>query len=89
MQRKTWTPEQDSILRAGRAAGRAWATISWQTGRSRGSCIERAKALGVPEKLPATTPERTGRDSLPAGSEVSWQILTEGTSLAGTPYPRS
>ena len=98
MRKISWTPEQDAKLFALRTEGRTWEDIEVELGRKRTVCFERLrglialqKSLEPPKPPPAPQPKpinRVGLGSqpLPPGHPVSWNIITAGTSLAGTPY---
>ena len=58
-----WTPAEDDILREGRAEGLSYATLARRLGRTRNSCISRARRTRIPspskpvvEALPAAPP---------------------------------
>jgi hypothetical protein len=62
--------------------------IAAELGVSRNAAIERGRRVGArlppPEHVPA--PEDPDRPPLAPGHPISWQILTDGTCLAGAPY---
>lgn len=84
-----WTEARDAQLRRFRAEGATWDVIAAALGVSRYTAIERGRRIGArkppPEHKPV--PEDPGRDSLPPGDPRTWGSLTEGTILAGSPYP--
>ncbi len=85
----TWTDAQDTQIRRLRAEGAAWDAIAALLGLTRWSVIERGRRIGARPPPPDTTPrpEDPDREPLPAGHPVSWNALTAGTVLDGTPYP--
>lgn len=84
-----WTDAQDSQIKRLRGEGEAWDAIAAALGLSRWTVIERGRRLGAhrPPKEFVPPPEDPGRDPLPAGHPRSWNVITEGTVLEGTPYP--
>ncbi len=85
-----WTDQRDTILRTLREQGRSWDVIAAVFRISRWAAIERARKIGahipLPPRIPRE-PDAGNREPLPAGHPLAWQILTEGTLLAGTAYP--
>ena len=86
-----WTDHRDTILRTLREQGRSWDVIAAVFRISRWAAIERARKIGAHIPLPPRTPREPtapgNREPLPAGHPLAWQVLTEGTLLAGTAYP--
>jgi hypothetical protein len=97
-----WTALADDTILRLRQAGATWDAIAASVGASRNSVMERGKHLllgtaepasadiAAPPASPATEPPRrfiTDRAPLPPGHPLSWAVLTDGTSLAGTAYP--
>ena len=84
-----WTDAQDTRIRRLRAEGASWDSIAALLGLSRWSVIERGRRIGArpPVREAVTPPEDPGRDPLPAGHPRSWDVLTAGTVLEGSPYP--
>jgi hypothetical protein len=91
-----WTEPDDDILRECRAAGASWSDISLLLGVTPNAAAERGRTLRAriaPRPPPGPPPppahmRNPGRESLPAGHPVTWNLLTEGTSAANTPYPK-
>lgn len=85
-----WTDQRDTILRTLREQGRSWDVIAAVFRISRWAAIERARKIGahipLPPRIPRE-PDAGNREPLPTGHPLAWQILTEGTLLAGTAYP--
>ena len=85
-----WTELRDAVLRTLREQGRSWDIIAASMGISRWAAIERARRIGAHIPLPprpARAPAPDTREPLHAGHPLAWQVLTEGTLLAGTAYP--
>jgi hypothetical protein len=86
-----WTELRDRALRTLREQGKSWDLIATALGMSRWAAIERARAIGAHIPLPPRPPRPEkgpgGREPLPAGHPLAWQVLTEGTLLAGEAYP--
>lgn len=85
-----WTDQRDTILRTLREQGRSWDVIAAVFRISRWAAIERARKIGAHIPLPPRIPRESGpgnREPLPTGHPLAWQILTQGTLLAGTSYP--
>ena len=90
--RRNWTDQADATIKAMRATGATWAAIGAALGLSRNTVIERGRrirAAGGPQpvaKVPRSPEEDPNRGALPAGHEITWGLLIEGTVLEGTPY---
>jgi hypothetical protein len=84
-----WTAAQDARLRRLRAEGADWDHIAALLALSRCAAIERAGRIGACRPPPDFVPpaEDPERDPLPAGHPSAWGAITEGTLLAGMPYP--
>ena len=85
-----WNDQRDTVLRTMREKAHSWDVIARAIGISRWAAIERARAIGAHIPLPPRTPRQpdaSNREALPAGHPLAWQILTEGTLLAGAAYP--
>ena len=89
-----WTDCDDDILRECRAARASWADISLLLGVSPNAAAERGRTLKArigPRRPPPPPPpphmRDLGREALPPGHPVTWDLLTAGTSASGTPYP--
>jgi hypothetical protein len=86
-----WTPAMDSRMCRMRLDGLSWAAIAGALHLSRDAVTARGRRLGLQRPLapaPAAAPEMDlSREPLPAGHPIAWDLLVEGTCLAGTPYP--
>ena len=83
------TPPLDPQIRRMRAEGASWDEIAADLHVSRWAVIDRARKLGA-GRLPTQALEMThdlGREPLPAGHRVSWDVLLAGTILEGNSYP--
>lgn len=90
-----WTPQADARLARMRNEGASIRALAAAFGLSRSTVAERAGRIGLalPDKA-ASQPQQTdtesapdpARDPLPAGHPISWGLITNGTSLEGTPY---
>jgi hypothetical protein len=71
-----------------RLEGASWDAIAAALKVSPTEAIMRADRIGM-RGLPARPPRREdpAREPLAAGHPLSWGVLTQGTSLAGTRYP--
>ena len=85
----TWTAPRDTLLRRLRADGQSWEGIAAQMRISRWAVVERGRRIGARKlELPPAPPAADlGREPLPAGHPIAWQILTAGTLLADSHYP--
>lgn len=87
-----WTQHADSRLLHLRAGGLPWHTVAADLRVGRNAAIERARRLGL-TPLTRVRParpmavERIDRNPLPPGHPISWQAITDRTSLAGERYP--
>jgi hypothetical protein len=84
-----WTAAQDMQIKRMRAEGSAWDAIAAALGVTRWTAIERGRRIGAlrPPADFVPQPENPLRDALPAGHPRSWDVLTQGTILEGSPYP--
>jgi len=84
-----WSEATDAKLRRLRAEGATWDAIATELSISRYTAIERGRRIGAPRPPPEhkPAPEDPGRAPLCPGHPRTWGALTEGTVLAGTPYP--
>jgi hypothetical protein len=84
-----WTEAQDSQIRRLRAEGASWDTVATILGLARWTVIDRGRRIRAlrPLRQSMTPQEDPSRDPLPAGHPRSWNVLTAGTVLEGTPYP--
>jgi hypothetical protein len=84
-----WTAAQDMQIKRMRAEGSPWDAIAAVLGVTRWTAIERGRRIGA-QRPPVDfvpEPENPMRDPLPAGHPRSWDALTRGTVLEGSPYP--
>ena len=86
-----WTDQRDTVLRTMREKAHSWDVKARAFGISRWAAIERARKIGAHIPLPPRTPRASdggdNREALPTGHPLAWQILTQGTLLAGVAYP--
>ena len=88
--RTVWTTELDGKLRALRDAGRTWDGIAAEMKLGRNTVLERGRKIGarrVPVQVPQVIEESKDRPARGAGHPACWSLLTDGTPLAGMPYP--
>jgi hypothetical protein len=83
-----WSEPRDVRLKRMRSEGISWDVIADELGISRNAARERGRRVGarLPPPDHVAAPLDADRPPLPPGHPISWGILTEGTSLAGTPY---
>ena len=86
-----WTPPRDAQMRRLRMEGATWAEIGLSLGVTAEMARERGRRIGAPRR-PATAAqppreEDQARPPLPPGHPRAWRLLTEGTLLAGSPWP--
>ena len=98
-QRIVWTAQADTEILRLRRAGVTWDAIAHRLAVGRNSVVARGQALlrGTqdapparavsPPARPPALPSVTDRQPLPPGHPTAWAVLTEHTSLAGSPYP--
>ena len=92
-QKLHWSQRTDLQLHRLRAQGATWNAIAAALRLSRNAVIEHGRRIGVrlPVRvaMPAALRELPdpARAPLPPGHPVSWAVITDGTSLAGTRYP--
>ncbi len=86
---RVWTPALDTRLRRLRAEGAGWPVIAAALGVSPDIARERGRRLGArpPPAPPPPAAEDPDRPPLPPGDPRAWGLLTQGTLLAGTPWP--
>jgi hypothetical protein len=84
-----WTDVQDTQIKRLRSEGRSWDSIAAVMGVTRWTIIERGRRIGARLPPPDYVPEPADPDRAPlsAGDDVSWGAITDGTVLAGQPYP--
>lgn len=84
-----WTAAEDTQLRRLRAEGATWDAIAAVLRLTRWTVIERGRRIGAPRPPPdfVPPPEDPAREPLPAGHPRSWNAITAGSVLEGTPYP--
>ncbi len=84
-----WTAAQDMQIKRMRAEGATWDAIAASLGVTRWTAIERGRRIGArqPPIDFVPPPESLTREPLSAGDPRSWDALTRGTVLEGTPYP--
>lgn len=88
--KRHWTPIEDSQIAASRLLRRTWDALAIDLQASRTALIEHARTLGIPRNPPPDSEpaDEADREPLPAGHPTAWTVLTEGTSLAGSPFER-
>jgi hypothetical protein len=86
---KGWTDALDARLRRMRLEGASWADIAMSLMVTREMARERGRRIGAPrpQRVTGTPREDLARPPLPPGHPRAWGLLTEGTVLAGTPWP--
>lgn len=83
-----WTADSDATLRQMRAGGANWDRVAAVFGISRWSAIAHGRRIGAQAPpRPVPPPSDPTREALPPGHPASWNALTAGTLLEGTPYP--
>ena len=87
-----WSARADAELLQLRAAGLPWHAVASHLQVGRNSVIERARRLGLPpvnrfNPTPQPVLERNDRPTLPPGHPVSWNAITNNSTLEGAPYP--
>jgi hypothetical protein len=88
--RVEWTAALDARLRALRAAGLNWEQVALEMELGRSSVLERGRRIRArrpPRAACAVLSEPSDRPARPPGHPSSWGLLTDGTVLAGQPYP--
>ncbi len=96
---RSWTPEEDAIVRRLRATGLRWCDIGTQVGRDGACCRLRITRVlresdplaAVRQAEKAAQPKPPGRDDygsapLPSGNPLTWNQITSGTVLDGNSY---
>jgi hypothetical protein len=85
---ETWTAPRDFRLRLMRLEGARWNEIADALAVAPDVAMVRANRIGArqPTLGPARHDDPT-REPLPAGHPQVWDVLTQGTWLAGTRYP--
>ena len=85
---ETWTAPRDFRLRRLRREGASWETIAEELAVSPAAASARADRIGAPEPAPGQNGrDDPAREPLPAGHQLAWGVLTQGTWLAGSRYP--
>ena len=92
--RLEFTPAQNDIICAMRAAGQTWPEIAEYIGMKETVTRRHAqRSLGIAGNIKGTAVNRSvapladmDRDPLPSGHSFTWGALTAGTSLAGEAY---
>ena len=90
-QKRLWSETQDQAIATARAAHHSWGRIATRLRASRSAVIVRACELAVPRNLRLrriVIQDSANRDPLPPGHPTAWAIITAGTLLDGTDYPR-
>ena len=84
-----WTPPRDAQMRRLRLQGATWAEIGASLGITVEMARERGRRIGAPRPPATAAPPREdpARPPLPPGHPRAWRLLTEGTLLAGSPWP--
>jgi hypothetical protein len=88
--RMVWTVALDRRLRALRAVGLNWEQIALELDLGRGTVVERGRRIGARPPRRLENPlamEPCDRPAHPPGHPSTWGLLTQGTILAGQPYP--
>lgn len=84
-----WTQARDHQIRKLRAERASWDAIAECLLLSRFTVIERGRRIGARKAPPAprSPPEDVAREPLASGHPLSWEALTAGSSIEGSPYP--
>jgi hypothetical protein len=85
-----WTEAADQRLRSLRFAGLTWDQVALEFELGRNTVLERGRRIGA--RGPGRRAEQVAvmaadRPALPPGHPIMWNLLTDGTVLAGQPYP--
>ncbi len=91
-QRFEWTQTRNRQVMDMRRAGATWDTVAAAIGVGRNSVIDHARRLGVRKRsgvgVPPPPPrEASDRPARPPGHPDTWELITAGTVLEGSPYP--
>ncbi len=71
-----------------RLEGASWEMIAEALAVSPAAAVARAALIGARSAAAGLVPpEDPARESLPAGHPRAWEVLTQGTWLAGVRYP--
>lgn len=93
-----WTPQADARLGRLLSDGASIRALSKAFGIGRQAAQQRALKLGLIKletrtASPRATDQKSsnqsadlGRDALPAGHPITWNLVVQGTCLEGTPY---
>jgi hypothetical protein len=88
--RVVWSAALDDRLRLLRAGGLTWDQVALEMEMGRNTVLERGRRIGArgPRRVgPRLTLEPQDRPARPPGHPYCWGLLTDGTVLAGEPYP--
>jgi hypothetical protein len=79
----------DEALLSLRGAGLTWDQVATELDLSRNAVVERGRRVGArgPRRLMGETLEPRDRLARPPGHPATWALITDGTVLAGEPYP--
>lgn len=89
-ERVIWTDAADERLRSLRFAGLTWDQIAIELELGRNTVLERGRRIGARGPRRGAEPvvvTAADRPALPPGHPMMWGLLTDGTVLAGQPYP--
>jgi hypothetical protein len=88
-QKVIWTDAADDRLRELRFAGLTWDQVAKELELGRNTVLERGRRIRA--RRPVVRAEHVvsagDRPALPPGHPIMWSLLTDGTVLAGQPYP--
>jgi len=85
-----WTTALDARLRALRRAGLSWEQVALELTLGCSKVRERGRRIGAVRRRTlacVVVAESGDRPAHPPGHPTSWGLLTDGTVLAGQPYP--
>ena len=89
-----WPRPQDAQIRRLRGEGATWDRIAKALAVTRNAARERGRRIGAHLPPPSVAAQSMAaflldpcREPLPAGHPASWDMLTAGSCLEGTPYP--
>jgi hypothetical protein len=85
-----WTFGLDARLRALRLEGLTWDQVALEMEMGRNTVLERGRRIGArgPRRVHTRVfLEPKDRPPRPAGHPATWALVTDGTLLAGEPYP--
>jgi hypothetical protein len=84
-----WTAVLDEALLTLRGAGLTWDQVATELDLTRNTVVERGRRIGArgPRRSMDMILEPRDRPARPPGHPATWALITDGTVLAGQPYP--